>query len=138
MRGRIWLAGLLLAGLTTGASAQTMSYAEAGALIAKSCGKAITTYCGKVNIGSGKVLDCLEKNNAKVPPQCFTDLRAAIASIDKRSVARQDAFRLCRADAAQFCGSVQPGDANLLDCLLASRKVVNKACQQALLDAGWQ
>ena len=135
------LAAMVLAGMftmTTGASAQTMSYAQAGALIAKDCGASIEKFCGKVNIGSGKVLQCLQQHRDQVPPKCFQDFAVAAASLSKRVAAQDDAFEICKHDIRLYCPGVKPGDARILDCLNASTKVVGAACKQVLLDAGWQ
>lgn len=114
-----------------------MSYAQAGALIARSCGPSIEKHCSKVNIGSGQVLGCLQEQQASVPQQCFTDFNAVLASISRRVAAQKDAYSLCQADVAEFCQGIQPGDGNIRDCLVASKQVVRGACRQALVDAGW-
>lgn len=134
----VGLAALLLAGMAGSASAQTMSYAEAGALIAKSCGPSIEKFCAKVNIGSGQVQQCLMQHKDQVPAQCFTDYAAAVASLTKRDAAQDSAFNICNADIRQFCPGVKPGDARILDCLITSSKVVRGTCKQVLVDAGWQ
>ncbi|MBS7540810.1 cysteine rich repeat-containing protein [Ancylobacter lacus] len=131
------LAGMILAGLTMGASAQTLSYAEAGALIAKSCGPSIEKYCSKENIGTGKIMDCLKSHQADVPPQCFADFSAVFASINKRVAAQGDAYKACNADIRAYCSGVAPGDGNILSCLVDSKAVVKGTCKQVLLDAGW-
>ncbi|WP_428029834.1 cysteine rich repeat-containing protein [Ancylobacter sp.] len=134
----VGLAALLLVGMAGSASAQTMSYAQAGALIAKSCGPSIEKFCAKVNIGSGQVQQCLTQYKDQVPAQCFTDYAAAVASLTKRDAAQDSAFNVCNADIRQFCPGVKPGDARILDCLIASSKVVRGTCKQVLVDAGWQ
>ena len=137
-RYAIGLAALLLAGSAGAASAQTMSYAQAGALIAKSCGPSIEKFCSKDNLGSGLIQQCLSQHKDQVPPQCFADYQAVVASISKRVAAQQGAYKVCENNIRQFCPGVQPGDANILDCLLASSKVVGASCKQVMLDAGWQ
>ena len=131
------LAALALAVSAGGASAQTMSFAEAGALIAKSCGPSIERFCAREDVGTGQVSSCLNQHQKDVPAQCFTDLQAAEAGTDKRLAAQKSTFQLCEADAREFCKGVKPGDANLLDCLLTASKVVKGSCKQALVDAGW-
>ncbi|CAA0089570.1 Uncharacterised protein [Starkeya nomas] len=131
-------AALLLSVMTGAASAQTMSYAEAGALIAKSCGPSIERFCAKDNLGSGDLYQCLQKRGNQVPDQCGADYQNALASIAKRVAAQRDAFRICEPSIREFCAGVQPGDARLLDCLLTASKVVAPTCKQVLLDAGWQ
>ena len=98
----------------------------------------IEKFCGKVNIGSGKVLQCLQQHRDQVPPKCFQDFAVAAASLSKRVAAQDDAFEICKHDIRQYCPGVKPGDARILDCLNASTKVVGAACKQVLLDAGWQ
>lgn len=134
----IALASLAFFGWAGSAEAQTMSYRQAGALIAQSCGPSIEKYCGKLNIGAGQMQPCLNERQAEVPPQCFADFQRVVASIERRAAAQDSAYRVCSADIAEFCGGVQPGDGNILDCLLASSKVVRGACKQTLIDAGWQ
>ncbi|MFK8250173.1 hypothetical protein [Ancylobacter terrae] len=120
-----------------GAQAQTMSYAQAGALIAKSCGADIEKFCRGLNLGGGRIATCLTQNQAKISPQCISDYQAAVASVQKRVAAQAAAFQVCRRDAAEFCKGVKAGDANLLNCLLDSVKVVDATCSQTLTDAGW-
>ncbi|MBS9477807.1 cysteine rich repeat-containing protein [Ancylobacter radicis] len=138
MKGIVFGLGALLLAATAGtASAQTMSYAQAGALIAKSCGPSIERFCSKVNIGTGQVMQCLMQHQDQVPRACFDDFAAAQASIAKRVAAQSGSFKICAPSAQEFCSGVRPGDAQMLDCLLASTKVVRPACKQVLLDAGW-
>ncbi|WP_371345845.1 cysteine rich repeat-containing protein [Ancylobacter sp. IITR112] len=131
------LAALLLAGMAGSASAQTMSYAEAGALIAKSCGPSIEKFCAKDNLGTGEVRNCLMAHQDQVPQQCFDDYAAARASISKRIAAQSDAWNVCNANIRQACAGVQPGDANILNCLIDASKVIRPACKSILVDAGW-
>ena len=137
-RYAIGLAALLLASTAGAASAQTLSYAQAGALIAKSCGPSIEKFCAKDNLGSGQIQQCLSQHQDQVPAQCFADYSTVVASISKRVAAQQGAFKICENNVRQFCSGVQPGDGNILNCLLESSKVVGASCKQVLLDAGWQ
>lgn len=133
--------GLAAAALTAGiaaASAQTMSYSDAGALLAQSCGKDIEKYCAKVNLGDGALRDCLMGANSKVNPQCVADYQTVVASLTKRAAAQASVAKLCRNDVARHCQGMVPGDAHFLSCLNASYRVVTAACNQAIVDAGWR
>lgn len=142
----IGLAGLLLVamGSTMGspmggtASAQTMSYAGAGALIARSCGPSINRFCSNVNIGTGEVMSCLRRNQNQVPAACFSDFQLAQREIAQRLAAQANVFRACEASARQFCPGVKPGDAYILNCLNKAQRALRPACRQALRDSGWQ
>ena len=131
-------AGILAGAGLSAASAQTMSYAQAGALLAQSCGKDIEKFCPKTNLGGGQIKDCLLQFQSKVSPQCVTDYQTVVASLAKRNAAQLAAPKACRNAAANFCQGTAPGDARYLDCLLAASKVVGAACNQALTDAGWR
>lgn len=128
---------LLAACWGTPAVAQTMSYKDAGALIAKSCGKDIERFCSKVNMGGGALRTCLTKVQAKLNAQCVADFSAAQASLDKRAAAQAAVPSICELDARRYCRGVKPGDGNYLTCLNAATKAVSADCKQALLDAGW-
>lgn len=139
MRGfRIGLAALLLAGSAMGASAQTISYAEAAGMLAKSCGKDIDKYCSNVNLGNGALVDCMQKQIGKVSAQCKVDYATATASIAKRDAAQDAIAQICNADAARLCPGMVPQDGNLLSCLLLATKVVSPSCNQAITDAGYR
>lgn len=119
------------------AAAQTISYSEAGALLAKSCGKDIEKYCAKVNLGGGALKDCLTAKAAQINPQCIADYKTVVASLDARLAAQAAVTKACRGDATQFCQGTAPGNAHYLDCLNAARKVVSKRCTTAITNAGW-
>jgi len=137
MRMMGFAVALLAAWGSTAVSAQTMSYKEAGGLIAKSCGKDIVRFCANVNMGGGALKDCLAKVEAKLNPQCVADYRTAQASLDKRAAAQAAVPSVCELDARRYCKGVKPGDGNYLICLNTATKVVSAGCQQALADAGW-
>jgi hypothetical protein len=128
---------MLCVGAACTASAQTMSYSDAGGLIAKSCGKDIERFCARSNIGGGAMKDCLGKIEARLNPQCVTDYKAALVSLDKRASAQAAVPQLCELDARRYCKGVKPGDGNYLTCLNTAKRAVSATCSQALADAGW-
>jgi hypothetical protein len=130
-------AGLLAAWGYAAASAQTMSYKDAGALIAKSCGRDIVRHCPTVNMGGGALKACLARVEAKLSAQCVEDYKMAQASLEKRAAAQAAVPGLCELDARRYCKGVKPGDGHYLTCLNTASKVVSANCQQALADAGW-
>ena len=135
---KIGLAAAAMAIGIAGASAQTMSYSDAGALLAQSCGKDIQKYCAKVNIGDAALKDCMLAQQAKISPQCLSDYQAVAASIAKRNAAQMAVPKLCRNDVVRHCQGMVAGDAHFLSCLNAAQRVVTAACNQAIVDAGWR
>jgi hypothetical protein len=138
----IGLAGMLLVAMSgivgSAASAQTMSYAQAGAMIARSCGPSITRFCANVNIGTGEMIPCLERHRNQVPEQCFRDFQSARSEIAQRLAAQAAIFRTCEASARQLCAGVQPGDVYILNCLNKAHRMLRPACRHTLRDTGWR
>ncbi|MCA2407093.1 hypothetical protein GYN07_29210 (plasmid) [Rhizobium leguminosarum bv. viciae 248] len=133
-------AGAALAGflaLTAVGRADTMSYADAVTTLAKECGLDIKKLCNGENLGNGRIQACLEKNASKVSPTCTATLGSVMSSIAQRQEAQASAFKVCQHDISQYCNSVK-GDGNILSCLVETKRVDNKACNQAITDAGWR
>ena len=89
---------LLAAGVAGGAHAQTIGYAEAIDLLAANCGKDIATYCGRENLGGGRVQRCLTRNGARISGRCKTAAAEVAVLLHKRAAARQAVLKLCDAD----------------------------------------
>jgi hypothetical protein len=123
--------------LTATGQAETISYADAVTSLAKDCGTDIKKFCDGENLGNGRIQACLEKNIAKVSPTCTATLGSVMTSIAQRQQAQASAFKICQHDISQYCNSVK-GDGNILSCLVETKKVDNKACNQAITDAGWR
>ncbi|MCX5581732.1 cysteine rich repeat-containing protein [Kaistia terrae] len=134
---KISLAAILTMAFLAPSTAQTISYSEAGALLAKSCGKDIEKYCPKVNLGGGALKDCLMERAAQISPQCIADYKTVVASLNARLAAQAAVTKACQGDATQFCQGTAPGNAHYLNCLNAAKKVVSKRCTTAITNAGW-
>jgi len=70
------------------AHAETISYADAVTTLAKDCGADIKKLCSGLNLGNGRIADCLQKNSAKVSPTCTSTLGTVTASIKTRQAAQ--------------------------------------------------
>ena len=128
---------MVIAFSSSNAFSQTMSYADAMQRLATTCGSDIQKYCKGANLGKEQVKNCLVANQAKVSPSCKTGWSAVFASLQKRAVAQASILKTCEADIGRFCGGVQPGDGNILECMTIAIKHVSPACRQTALDAGW-
>ncbi len=130
---------LLLCGLACGgiARAETISYADAVTKLAEDCGADIKKYCAGLNLGNGRIADCLEKNASKVSTVCKGSLSSVVASITQREQAQMAYEKVCKHDMSQRCSGVK-GDGYILACLIKAEKHVGKACNQAITDAGWR
>lgn len=128
---------LLLAGAEH-VNAQTIGYAEALNQLSRSCGKDFEKFCKTATLGGGKIADCLEQHWANVSPNCKTANTMVRDLVVKRTKARAAAPRICELDRLKLCGSIQPGDANLMECFEAVKRNVSAPCRQAIADAGYE
>ncbi|MBB4167452.1 cysteine rich repeat-containing protein [Rhizobium sp. BK538] len=141
MRDRVGIfAGVALAAflsMTAVSKADTISYADAVTTLAKACGADIKKFCNGENLGKGRIQACLEKNASKVSPTCTSTLASVMSSIAQRQEAQASVFKVCQHDISQYCNGVK-GDGNILSCLVETKRVDNRECNQAITDAGWR
>ena len=90
------------------------------------CTKEIEAFCSDVQVGGGRILECLKKNDAMLSPSCvhrMRDLEAAFSG----------PLSVCRDDWAAYCYHPRAsGGENIQQCLLANQAKVSTACQKAL------
>jgi OOP family OmpA-OmpF porin len=132
------LAALLLFACTEPSTAQTIGYAEALGNLAVSCGKDINKFCRTANLGGGQVAECLERHRGGVSLACKATSDEVGALLRKRAEARASVRHVCELDRLRFCGGIQPGDAQILGCMYQARRNLSSACQQALVDSGYE
>jgi hypothetical protein len=121
------------------ASAETIRFEDAAALLGISCAKDIVTNCRGVNLDSTRMKDCLYRNEDVLSPQCKNDYGRAFDAIQKRVAARSAVTKLCERDVAKFCTGVQKGDrGKAIDCLLTGPRGVSINCNKAVSEAGYR
>lgn len=118
--------------------AQTIGYAQAIDQLAVNCGKDINKLCKNVNLGGGRVQQCLAQNRARVSSLCLSTISQVRMELQNRAEARTSVMRVCGADIKRLCAGVQPGNANLLQCFFATKKYVSPRCKQAVANAGYE
>ncbi len=139
LKGGIRLAAIVLASTAYigAASAQTMSYADAVTKLASDCGADIQKLCKGLNLGGGRIADCLQQNAAKVSPTCKGSLSAVFQSISQREHAQTIYKQVCQRDMSKSCSGIK-GDGFVLACLVKKESRVGKECNQVITDAGWR
>ena len=133
------LRGLLLAVLLAApalASAQTMSFEEAGAILGASCGKDLDDNCRGVNLDPTRLKDCILRNQDVVSAQCKADYPRLFSAVQQRAAARAGVFKICERDAAKLCGGAQKAEA--LQCLMSAKRGVSIQCSKTIADAGYR
>jgi hypothetical protein len=131
------LAALICLAAVSASKAETISYADAVTTLANDCGADIQKLCKGLNLGNGRIADCLQQNAAKVSPTCKSTLAGVSASISKREEAQTSYSKICAHDMAQHCPGVK-GDGNMLACLVKTYRIVGEKCNAAITDAGWR
>src|ERR1700758_1661148 len=76
-------------------AAQNMTYGDAAALLAKSCGAEIEANCRGVNLDSTRLRECLSRNTDVLSPQCKQNYLGAVDAIQKRTNARINVANAC-------------------------------------------
>jgi hypothetical protein len=132
--GALWLAVLLVA--PTLASAQTMSFEDASAMLGASCGKDIDDNCRGVNLDPTRLKDCLIRNQDVVSAQCKADYPRVFSAVQQRAAARAGVFKICEREAAKLCGGAQKAD--MLQCLASAKRGVSIQCTKTIADAGYR
>jgi hypothetical protein len=120
------------------AQAQTVSYAEAADRLAAACGKDIDEYCKGVNLGSGRMKNCLSQNRDDLSADCKETYTQTFTLIEKRAQARAAVLKLCDVDVRKLCSGVAKGDGQVLECILTASAGVSRKCNQAITDAGFR
>ena len=118
----------------TGASAQQGPIET----VANGCKAEIEKYCSQVTPGQSRVLACLYAHGEKVSSQCEYALYDAAAQLERAVAALSYVVNECAEDLEKFCGSVDPGQGRLADCLKKNDKQVSSRCKQAQKDVGLQ
>jgi len=132
------LLSLLLIAAWSSASAETMKFEDASALLGASCAKDITDNCRGVNLDAARLKDCLTRNQDVLSPQCKNGYGQAFEAIQKRVAARSAVTKLCERDVAKFCPGTQKGSGEAITCLLAGPRGVSINCNKAISEAGYR
>jgi hypothetical protein len=117
------------------ASAQALSFEEAGASLGASCGKDIDDNCRGVNLDPTRLKDCLIRNQDVVSVQCKADYPRVFSAVQLRAAARAGVFKVCERDVAKLCGGAK---ADALQCLMSAKRGVSIQCSKTIADAGYR
>ncbi len=136
VRGRSILLILMLASPSL-ASAETMSFGDASALLAKSCAAEISANCRGVSFDANRLKECLSRNTDVLSPQCATDYLKSLDAIQKRIAARTTVANACGREIVKLCKGSTKETSKSIPCLTTTRGV-SRNCIQAMDDAGYR
>jgi hypothetical protein len=136
VRGGIFLAAALLA-VPSLAAAETMSFGDAAALLARSCGADITTNCRGVNLDASRLKECLSRNQDVTSQQCKAAYLQTLDAITKRIAARVTVANACTREIVKLCHGSTKETSKSVPCLVTASGV-SRNCTQAMSDAGYR
>ena len=119
------------------AAAETMSFGDAAALLARSCAADITANCRGVNFNSDRLKECLSRNQDVLSPQCKSNYLGVFDAIQKRIAARITVAQSCRLEIVKLCHGSTRETSKSVSCLMTA-KGVSRNCTQAIVDAGYR
>ena len=114
-----------------------MSFADASALLARSCGADIDANCRGVNLDATRMRECLSRNTDTLSSQCRSDYLRAFDSIQKRVAARVTVANACGREIVKLCNGSTKETSRSIPCLTTSRGV-SRNCIQAMDAAGYR
>jgi OmpA-OmpF porin, OOP family len=136
--GCLAMAALVLSAAAGPLHAQSIGYADAIDRLAVSCGQDIGKHCNKVNLGGGRMTQCLGQNSAVVSVGCKASITAMQMMLATRAQARAAVLRVCDVDIRRYCPGVQPGDGNLMECFYKAKQSMSPLCRKTVADAGYE
>jgi hypothetical protein len=119
------------------AAAETMSFGDAAALLAKSCGTEITANCRGVSFDSNRLKECLSRNQDALSPQCKADYLRVLDAIAKRVAARAAVANACAREIVKLCAGSTRETSKSIPCLTTAHGV-SRNCTQAMDEAGYR
>ena len=136
VRGGIFLIAALLAAPPS-AVAETMSFGDAAAMLAKGCGAEITANCRGVNFDANRLKECLSRNQDVTSPQCKSTYLQALDAIQKRIAARVTVANACTREIVKLCHGSTKETSKSVPCVVTAQGV-SRNCTQAMVDAGYR
>jgi hypothetical protein len=120
------------------ASAETMNFEQATAILGASCGKDIDDNCRGVNLDLNRLKECFHRNEDSISPKCRDDYPRAFSAIEQRVSARATLSKLCNWEMNHLCADVRQDSGKGLQCLLESTKKATPNCNKAISAAGFR
>ena len=119
------------------AAAETMSFGDSSALLAKSCAADITANCRGVSFDSNRLRECLSRNTDTLSPDCAASYLKSFDAIQKRIAARATVASACGREIVKLCKGSTKETSKSISCLMTTRGV-SRNCIQAMDDAGYR
>ena len=118
-------------------AAQNMTFGDAAALLAKSCGAEIEANCRGLNLDAVRLRECLSRNTDALSPQCKDNYLGAVNAIQKRINARVTVANACTREIVKLCNGSTKETSKSVPCLTTAHGV-SRNCIAAMDEAGYR
>ncbi len=103
-------------------------------IIGDGCSKEISTFCGDVQIGNNRVLNCLHAHENQLSNGCVTSIAKGKAAISDALGDANFFGAKCGPDMKLLCSDVVPGEGRTLACLIEHNTNITMRCYGALVE----
>lgn len=100
--------------------------------VAQSCQSEAEKFCSTVTPGEGRLLMCALAHGDQLSNTCASAVFDAIAELGGTISNMQLAAEACSADIEATCGSVEPGEGRVAQCLIDNKDKVSEPCREAV------
>jgi hypothetical protein len=100
--------------------------------VAQSCQSEAEKFCSTVTPGEGRLLMCALAHSDQLSNTCASAVFDAIAELGGAISNMQLAVEACSADIEARCGSVEPGEGRVAQCLIDNKEKVSDPCKEAV------
>jgi hypothetical protein len=109
---------------------QAIAKAEAAITkIRKACAADIASFCAKVTPGEGRLALCMLAHEDQVSDGCFATIFDVADNLDLALSNLARAADVCEKDIDKHCGSVEPGEGRIAQCLIDKEASLASACR---------
>lgn len=94
-----------------------------------SCEADLKAYCSSVTPGEGRLAFCVVAHEDKISAKCLQALFDIGNRIDLAASNILRAAKVCEGDISKNCGSIEPGEGRIAQCLIDKKANLTLACK---------
>ena len=112
----------------------TAGFNKAVKIVGDGCSKEIATFCGDVEMGNNRVLNCLTEHEGQLSTQCSESIVLGKAVVGDALGDANFFGAKCGPDMKLLCKDVTPGEGRMLACLVEHNTNITMRCYSALVE----
>ena len=112
----------------------TAAFNKAVKIVGDGCSKEIATFCGDVEMGNNRVLNCLTAHEGQLSAQCSESIVLGKAVVGDALGDANFFGSKCGPDMKLLCSDVTPGEGRMLACLVEHNTNITMRCYSALVE----